>query len=246
MRCKIHLADTGAGVCAACLRERLTNLSAAVANAGDADYSPESRRNLGRSAFPKSFGLRPADPDTERRHARRFSFLSFLLAQSKQRETNSDSEAAKPSRTRTWLSSMIRRRRVQKTKKRTPPRFATAEWVSDRGMSPAEKEESTDFDSDSGYHTDPLPMRQPEMNHYCGRQRNRNCRLTGFSLCFSPLMRPSPGKRKNQAPSEVGFSGELRGGFNTQRNRFGGASAGGKPVLGPNRSRKIADFGKFR
>lgn len=251
MRCKIHPSDPGAGVCATCLRERLTTLSSAVAKAGDADYSPESRRNLGRSASPKSFGLRPADPDSDggggqREHVRRFSFLSFLLTHSKHMETNSDSEAAKPSRSRSWLSSMIRGRRVQKRKKRTPPRFVMEERVTGRGLSPAEKEVSTDFDSESGYHTDPLPTRQPEVSNYSGRQRRRNCRLKGFSMCFSPLMRPSPGKRKNQAPSEVGFSGELRGGFNTQRNRYGGASSGGSSFLGPNRSRKIADFGKFR
>ncbi|XP_020574717.1 uncharacterized protein LOC110020811 [Phalaenopsis equestris] len=250
MRCKIHPSDPGTGVCASCLRERLTNLSAAVANAGDADFSPTSRRNLGRFTA-KSFGLRPADPDSDgaggrRKHIGRFSFLSSLLTHSVHKETNSDSEFAKPSRTRSWISSMIRGRRMQKRKKRSPPRFVVDERVSGRGMSPVEKEESTDFDSESGYHTDPFPMRQQDVNHYGGRQPRRNYRLMGFSLCFSPLMRPSPGNRKNQVPSEVGFSGELRGGPNTQRNRYGGASAGGSYALGPNRSRKIADFGKFR
>lgn len=142
---------------------------------------------------------------------------------------------------------------VQKKKKTS--RVVLEERVIGRGMSPAEKEVMTDLESETGYHTEsssvgprvaPSPMRGSKENPYGGRNRHRDGRFTGLALCFSPLMRPSLGNRRNQEPSEVGFSGELHGTFNPQRHRYGGSSVGGSSFLGPNRSRKIADFGKFR
>ncbi|KAK8945419.1 hypothetical protein KSP40_PGU006967 [Platanthera guangdongensis] len=254
MRCKIHPSDAP-GVCATCLRERLTALAAAVANASEADFSSERRRYLGRSASSDTFGLRPAGPihgrenaavseggGVRRRHFRRFTFFSDLLCHFRHRETESNAEAKRPSRSRSWLSVMIRGKGRLKKKKKTS-QIVLEDRVIGRGMSPAEKEETMGYDSDSGYQTEP-PLKGPRDAsspdiHYGGH--NFHSRFTGLSLCFSPLMRPS-----GQTPSEVAFSGELRGTFNAPRQRYGGTSAGGSSGLGPNRSRKIADFGKFR
>ncbi|KAK8944203.1 hypothetical protein KSP39_PZI008096 [Platanthera zijinensis] len=261
MRCKNHPSDAP-GVCATCLRERLTALAAAVANASEADFSSERRRYLGRSASSDTFGLRPAGPHhgrenaavsegggVRRRHLRRFTFFSDLLGHFRHRETESNAEAKRPSRSRSWLSVMIRGKgRLKKKKKKKTSQIVLEDRVIGRGMSPAEKEETMGYDSESGYQTEP-PLKgprdasSPEI-HYGGH--NLHNRFTGLSLCFSPLMRPSPGNRRSEAPSEVAFSGELRGTFNAPRQRYGGTSAGGSSGVGQNRSRKIADFGKFR
>lgn len=256
MRCKIHPSEASPGVCATCLRERLTALADAVAVAGEADFSSVRRRTLGRSASSNAFGLRPAIPHQGRKnaavsegdgvgriHFRRFTFFSDLVGHFRHRETESNLEAKRPSRSRSWLSAMIRGKGRRKKKKKAA-QIVLEDRVIGRGMSPAEKEDTTDYESESGYQTEPpvkgprdssSPMRHAEENHYS--------RFTGFSLCFSPLMRPSPRNRWSQAPSEIAFSGELRGPFTAQQQRYGG---GGSSVLGQNRSRKIADFGKFR
>ncbi|PKA53285.1 hypothetical protein AXF42_Ash010015 [Apostasia shenzhenica] len=269
MRCKIHPSDPGVGVCALCLRQRLS----AIAAAEDVGPSPDLRgkpRLFHRSTAPDPFGLRPAE-DLSHLHHRSSqigttpassSMFSTMLPHPTHEETESESGTEKPSDSRSWLWPLwgivrCRRKRNKKMSrfvsvdeqedKRRTAKVLHPQHVNGRGMSPADKEEVDVVDSDGGYTTDPFPT--AASNHNNSHQRNCHRRFSSLGLCFSPLLRPSPGNRKCQATSEVGFSGELRGTFNSYGHRGGaaaGATAGRSSGMGPNRSRKLADFGKYR
>ncbi|KAG0458626.1 hypothetical protein HPP92_021754 [Vanilla planifolia] len=290
MSCKIHPSNRVDGVCASCLRERLSVLATAIADAGGMEYSPENRWKLGRSViprrglFPRSdspdfFGLRPADstftapnPDLHRtpelrsnytavsdgcrRRFLRFPIISRILGRWRNREAESDREASKPSSTGSWWYSIIRGRGrrnkstslaavVEEEKARGKMHAA---YATGRGLSPAEKEDTeSEFDSESGYTSEPSGIGRPSTsssNLYNTNPYHNRHRFSGFAPFLTPLMKPRPGHPRSQTAAEMGYSGELKGTFNPNRHRVRGD--GGSSVLGPNRSRKIADYGKFR
>ncbi|KAJ8565738.1 hypothetical protein K7X08_008314 [Anisodus acutangulus] len=118
----------------------------------------------------------------------------------------------------------------------------------DRGMSPArysDDEEDEHYGGSSGYSSESsqgwkqTPRRTPVAQIGRRGKASHNRNLTGMSFCLSPLVRASPSRNWNQKgmPPEMVFSGEIR--------------APAKPQLFTassfckNRSRKLADFGRF-
>ncbi|CAA3022526.1 Hypothetical predicted protein [Olea europaea subsp. europaea] len=121
--------------------------------------------------------------------------------------------------------------------------------IRDRGMSPvrySEEDEhchggSSGYSSESSQGWKQTPRKTPAMRRGGGRQgHSRN--VSHMAFCLSPLVRASPNRHWNQmgVPSEMvvaGASGETR--------------VPAKPYLstaasfGKNRSRKLADFGRY-
>ncbi|CAA7411046.1 unnamed protein product [Spirodela intermedia] len=129
-------------------------------------------------------------------------------------------------------------------------------WCHGRGMSPAREEEEGRDSAGSGSDCSPesssneLPRAMPTpirkaVVPSAGRA------MAGFAVCLSPLVRPNPRQRDpGTAPAAtvVGVSSDLRGGaaLGHRRRRPSGSGGGPPASLCPNRSRKIADFGRFR
>lgn len=232
MRCNIHPSDSGIGVCAFCLRDRLSAITASSAGYDKAS-SPESDRDPDRSSAPRTRSpilchLSPFSNVTgKNRSAQKFSLFSPIWGNPscpKKAESGSKTSGSNNS----WLLALNlgRRKRNKKASTHVQP-------VSGRGMSPA-----AELSPGRGV-TTPSPM---------WRQQSPR-RFSSFSLCLSPMVRPIPGNRRGHAPPETSFSGEIRGMFN-RRCGGGGGGVGGAvvpelwPGLMTNRSRKLADLGK--
>lgn len=116
----------------------------------------------------------------------------------------------------------------------------------DRGMSPArysdDEEDEHCNGGSSGYSSESsklTPRRTPAAQHSRRGKSSHNRNFSGMAFCLSPLVRASPSRNWNQKgmPPEMIFSGEIR--------------VPAKPQLSTatsfckNRSRKLADFGRF-
>lgn len=262
MKCKRHPYEVGPGVCASCLRDRLLNvLAAQIALADTPRRRPEpillpasispNRRSVD-SAGPRRqllfFSTPQVAPSSTATARRSRSFLSSLFSHPRSNEHHTDPVKSKRFGSISWISKLIPgRRRRKKTKMSSPPPVRIA--CRDRGMSPAaEDDDDRDTVSESGYSTEasgmsrrtmPTPMRAVHHHH---RHRQGG---SGFTMCLSPLVHTLPaGRRCHAAPAaEIGFSGELRPVLAPPRSSGAGAGA---ESFGPNRSRKLADFGRFR
>lgn len=259
MKCKQHPCERGVGVCACCLRERLLALILAQNELSAATDSHHRRRcsdppppplNFPRSVSPYrlSDASLPPRRNIQRFFStpqvgpvgaaaavggvpddwsgrRRFSLISALFG----RRGSGDTE---PDRPDTWLGSLIRSRR--KKKSRMPDSDSRMAYR-DRGMSPAREEESP---GSSGYLTESSPAwwRRPSPSPM---RRFHGGGVSGFAVCLSPLVRATPGGRRSGA--DVAVSGELRAMPSSSNRRCSGPSA-----LAPNRSRKLADLGRFK
>ncbi|KAJ0970758.1 hypothetical protein J5N97_018717 [Dioscorea zingiberensis] len=261
MKCKRHPYEAGPGVCASCLRDRLLDvLAAQIALAETPRRRPEPillptsisphRRSVD-SAGPRHqhlfFSTPQVGPSSTASACRSRSFLSSLFSHPRSNEARPDPEKPKRSASISWIYALIpRSRRRKKPKVSSPPPMRRA--CRDRGMSPAaEEEEERDTASESGYSTEASGMSRramptPTRAHHHQRHRHGGSGFGGFPMCLSPLLRASPaGRRCHAAPaSEIGFSGDLRPVLVHPR------SGGGGDSFGPNRSRKLADFGRFR
>ncbi|XP_074561732.1 uncharacterized protein LOC141818031 [Curcuma longa] len=154
-----------------------------------------------------------------------------------------------------WLSSLIRGRRNNNPKKkpqlsgeeestlpsRRPRR--SSRCCRGRGMSPAMDDEDNfdlEFSTDSSWRgANPSPMRRFPANPRPPRSVSA---VSGFSVCLSPLVSFGQEARRSH-PMDLGMSGELRSpGSSTHRR----SPAVGISTLAPNRSRKLADIGRFK
>ncbi|KAL3348695.1 hypothetical protein AABB24_022056 [Solanum stoloniferum] len=118
----------------------------------------------------------------------------------------------------------------------------------DRGMSPArysDDEEDEHCGGSSGYSSESsqgwkqTPRRTPAAQPGRRGKSSHNRNLSGMAFCLSPLVRASPSRNWNQKgmPPEMVFSGEIRV---TAKPQLSTATSFCK-----NRSRKLADFGRF-
>lgn len=157
-----------------------------------------------------------------------------------------------------WLSSLIHgrrngRRKSKKKKTRpisSPPppiRKMKSFALSDRGLSPVRGGDETDGNaSESGFSTESSATwrRQKQVRRAAAeRHRHNGGGFGGFTVCLSPLVRPGSTSRRSQPP-DLAFSGELRSNANPMNNRHAYGVDGGS--FGLNRSRKLADRGRFR
>ncbi|XP_010933531.1 uncharacterized protein [Elaeis guineensis] len=181
------------------------------------------------------------------------SFPSSLFGNSRSEKAESDSGISEASRSSSWLSVLLHGHRKKKKKKKKNSRpFAAEEEAAkrscparERGMSPdtdysASGNECAPESPGSWWRSSPSSKRRPAAYHH---RHHRAWGLAGFAVCLSPLMRVSPGHRRSQEAAEVGFSGELRG---TLKPHHGRHVSSGAASLGPSRSRKPVDFGRFR
>uniref|UniRef100_A0A1D1XDA1 Putative transcription elongation factor SPT5 2 n=1 Tax=Anthurium amnicola TaxID=1678845 RepID=A0A1D1XDA1_9ARAE len=118
-------------------------------------------------------------------------------------------------------------------------------WCPHRGMSPARDEGGSG--SESGYSTEspeewrrrptPTPMRKPAPPTPAHRA------VSGFVVCLSPLVRAIP-RQSHGGDGAAGPLGERRGTVGTTHRRH--RHRHGPAALCQNRSRKLADLGRFR
>ncbi|XP_047336650.1 uncharacterized protein LOC124940208 [Impatiens glandulifera] len=255
MKCKKHLntdLSSTIGVCATCLRERLLSLQAAQSDRRDSDPQPNynSRR--------KSQCISVSDPgfcntshqpgrDCEKKKKKFSLFASFFKPKSSTKEAQDTTTIASTSSLSSpfWFSNKLSSNHNKKQSRL----FSVEESISqcnfktttvrirqNRGMSPARVSDVDDDDITNGFsHRTPESSKQTP-----SRACRRGGGQSGFSFCLSPLVRASPNRARNQKGvlPEVSFSGDIR-------------TTSGKPPLSmatkycANRSRKIADFGRF-
>ncbi|KAJ6808489.1 putative formin-like protein 5 [Iris pallida] len=180
MKCKRHPSETGAGVCAPCLRDRLLILLAGQHN------HPSSRSKKRDTSSP------PLESTTAIH--RRFSLFPSVFA-------SNDSETSSSS---WWISSLIPRRGAKEKRVRSyGPSVRGMSPAVDGDASGS----GYSTESPAGVRRKTNPARPTDE---CRRRRRGGGGLADFVVCLSPLVRPGPtgGRRRHQA-TESGFSDEL-------------------------------------
>lgn len=180
----------------------------------------------------------------DRKKRNKFSLITSLFGHHHSRSGKnyeaSEMDSSTKSKTGSWISSLVHKKRRSKVSEIES--LARKNWCDldqERGLSPDRNYDSLDSSScvsDSPWRPTPSPMRRG------GGQRRRHG-TSGFAVCLSPLVRPSPAHRRSQA-AETGFSGDLKSPAHQRHVAAGGPPVG--PSLCHNRSRKIADIGRHR
>lgn len=177
----------------------------------------------------------------------RFSLLSNLF-RSRSEKFESDLGGSRDSSTNSpssssWFPSILPGRRKNKPSVVSGDRRPC--HMGDRGMSPErtscdgeECDKSSGYSSDSSERWRRTPATAPTTMVRRGRS-NHGRNVSGLAFCLSPLVRASPNRHWNQKglPQEIGLSGENR--VPAKPHLSTAASFCG------NRSRKLADFGRF-
>ncbi|XP_077234323.1 uncharacterized protein LOC143876505 [Tasmannia lanceolata] len=233
MRCKEHPHEPGhVGICGSCLKERLLTLIAkethAVEDRPKSDPPPTTPAGDTCQQRQQQQGLytTPQVGPTfcKKKNTCRFPLFSSLFGY-KAEVTNTDPRVRKSS----WLSSLFSS--LPKKKSRL---FSLDEEVPDgrrdRGMSPVtetskgKEEEGSESPIGLGYYSEsssglrrPIPAAR--------RQHARS--FSGVAFCLSPLVRASP---SNNNRHDAGFSGDIRS---------------ARRQICANRSRKLADIGRY-
>ncbi|XP_052141446.1 uncharacterized protein LOC127761226 [Oryza glaberrima] len=200
-------------------------------------------------AYGSSGGLEEGDIGYEKRRAGKFSVIATLFGHHHHRHRSEEKDKGgdnRESRNRSWLAGFMPRRRKKQppapaaaAAASSPPPRRSCRVVSNRGLSPERDCDGSDEESSSP--TDPpwQPSPSPMRRTPC-RRRQTSTMPSGFAVCLSPLVRPSPGRRHRHAhPPDPGtFSCELRP--SPLHNLSSAAS------ITRCRSRKLADGGRFR
>lgn len=196
----------------------------------------------------------------EKRRARKFSVLATLFGHHHHHHRSAEEKhqqeaGAKERKKRSWFAGIIPRRRKKQaaaaapasvtSPQSAPPRRSScrARAVTNRGLSPERDshggsgdESSSSPAADPPWRPSPSPMRRTPC-----RRRQTNSMPSGFAVCLSPLVRPSPGRRHRpgvQPPDPGSFSCELRP---SPLHKLSSAAS-----VTRCRSRKLADGGRFR
>lgn len=103
-----------------------------------------------------------------------------------------------------------------------------------KGMSPADDSDGELSSLDSTPQWKETPSRMTTPMHFRCKKMNQARNFTGFAFCLSPLVRPSP----NRKQPEIQNSGDIRV---PVKPHIGVAAA-----FCANRSKKLADCGRFR
>lgn len=247
MRCKRHPGDLSStiGVCATCLREKLLPILADQSpplifpRSVSPPLDPESNKDTPNRLFFRtpqlgSTGLiKPVEP----RENGRFSLLRGTLFRSRSEQYATSSSSS-------WLSGLFSRRRGKQPR---PSSFGDSTAGGGqrgfssrgRGMSPVRVSDcggngEVEYGGSSGYSSRQTPLRSVRGGG--GRRGLGSRNGDGISFCLSPLVWPSPSPRRS---------------WNQKAPAAEVAVPAVKPQLATaasfcaNRSRKIADFGRF-
>lgn len=186
-------------------------------------------------------GFVEGDIGLRRRRSGRFPVLSALFG-----SRSEGTEKGKPPRDhRSWLAGILPRGRGKKKKEAeaarppSPPRCSCSA-ISDRGFSPVRYvgEESA-FPPESPWLPSPSPLRKSPCRRLLS---SAGAGVSGFAVCISPLVRPSPGRHHRGGPAPdaaAPFSSEL-----PRPSPLHGLAPG--TSLPHCRSWKLADGGRFR
>ncbi|KAK1293727.1 hypothetical protein QJS10_CPB17g01692 [Acorus calamus] len=274
MKCRRHPCEQGVGVCASCLRERLLSLIATQLKISEEEQTSQRYHHHHRRSdclspppelpsFPRSVspyicrGRRSVDSDVDVCHPRfystpqvggraaaaggprrKFSIISSLFGSAASRSDEIEHRSKS-----SWLSALFPGRRRKKSAAEVAGGSAqskgTCRAMEERGLSPEEGDSPA---SESGYSTESSNgRRRPTMTHPTPMRRRgaaaapiphvRN--LSGMAFCLSPLVWASPNGRRNQTPESAHGESQHR-------------HAPSRASLCANRSRKIADFGRYR
>lgn len=182
----------------------------------------------------------------KRRRAGKFSVLATLFGHHHgHRSEETRQEGAKERKKHSWFAAIMPRRRKKQaapasiTSPRSAPPRRSCRVVSNRGLSPERDshgsgDESSSPAADPPWRPSPSPMRRTRC-----RRRQTNSMPSGFAVCLSPLVRPSPGRRRHVQPPDPGsFSSEFRP---SPLHSLSSAAS-----VTRCRSRKLADVGRFR
>ncbi|XP_074558324.1 uncharacterized protein LOC141814288 [Curcuma longa] len=233
MTCKRHPVESGAGVCATCLRERLNSVAA--------DTEPLEEPHPILCSTPAAGLARP-------------SLLSVFFARRGHNralgEEGGEVKTHKFRKSASWLSALLNRRRRKKKLSGPASADAAAAVVSDRGMTPEDHytrrlnpsmshmmRADLVISPESGRPDDESPRRLPShkkrtTSESYWRMSPRRVsessappllmkplparrsaterpggELAGFALCFRPLLTANPARRNFQMAG-IGFSGD--------------------------------------
>ncbi|WVZ74130.1 hypothetical protein U9M48_022352 [Paspalum notatum var. saurae] len=177
----------------------------------------------------------------EKRRAGKFSLLATLFGHHHHHRSEQGRKK------RSWLAGIMPRRRRKPAASpppSAPPPRRSCRVVSNRGLSPERGDSHGSGDESSSPAADPPPWRpspSPMRKTPC-RRRQTSSMPSGFAVCLSPLVRPSPGRRHRHVaqppPDPATFSCELRP---SPLHSLSSA-----PTVTRCRSRKLADGGRFR
>ncbi|CAA6669728.1 unnamed protein product [Spirodela intermedia] len=256
-KCKKHPFEQGVGVCASCLRERLLDLVAAQSGGAS------SAAGLPRSVSPYVSRRRSVDLDlhadgnppaqSHRRQKLRFFstpqagtvqgkgkgagsgfFASIFGRQSRSEVVGEDYRTSKVQQgSISWFSALVPGRRKKMQQMRGNSRFFE-EAVE-------EEEEDDDSPERSGAAESAGDWRIPGLTPTRKQPPSAQSAMAGFVVCLSPLVRPSPHRSQAGEASEPGGAARVSG----QHRRHRSALRAETAALGHNRSRKIADLGRF-
>ncbi|KAL6911862.1 hypothetical protein ACP4OV_000667 [Aristida adscensionis] len=185
----------------------------------------------------------------EKRRAGKFSVLATLFGHHHHHHHHRSEEkdkggAGEERKKRSWLAALMPRRRKNQPPPASalppsPPPRRSCRVVSNRGLSPERHSHCSGEESSSPHDPPWRPSPSPMRRTPC-RRRQTNSMPSGFAVCLSPLVRPSPGRRHRaaQPPDPGTFSSELR-----LSPLHSLSSAASIPRC---RSRKLADGGRFR
>ncbi|SPT19894.1 unnamed protein product [Triticum aestivum] len=182
-----------------------------------------------------------------RRRSSKLSALAALFGGHRQHQHDGSEEkgadGGKERKHGSWLAGIMprargRRKEEPPTESPRPPRRRSSRVISNRGLSPVrcsyEGSEEGGSVADSPWR--PSPMRKTPCRRLLG---GAGAGVSGFAVCISPLVRPSPARNHHRGPPDApALSGELR------PSPLHQPSAGSS--LHHCRSWKLADGGRFR
>ncbi|KAF0892188.1 hypothetical protein E2562_014782 [Oryza meyeriana var. granulata] len=179
---------------------------------------------------------------TPQRRSSKFSVFAALFGGHRQHGSE-EKCGGKDRKHRSWLAAIVAPWGLRKKDQATasPPR-RSCHVISNRGLSPVmryadEGGEEGSSPAESPWRPSPLPMRKTPCRR---RPGTTGAGVSGFAVCISPLVRPSPARhhRGGHPPDAPAFSGEL--GPSPLHRLSSGTS------LHHCRSWKLADGSRFR
>ncbi|WOL06127.1 hypothetical protein Cni_G14859 [Canna indica] len=211
MMCKTHPFESGVGVCAICLRQRLFALTETVSGSTEIateevispEHQPSSKpSSTTHTPSPPSLGHFPrsVSPYVPRAGTTRRSFVLSTVFSRRRRGDDRDTKPQQ-STTTSWLSTLLHGRwRKKKMSRMFSANDDAAAAGRDRGMSP-----------ESGCYADSSPSwlpRRPKpspMRGVTAEHKHHHGALAGFAVCFSPLTMASPSRWRSRVAG-IGLS----------------------------------------
>ncbi|KAL5214479.1 hypothetical protein ABZP36_003631 [Zizania latifolia] len=198
-------------------------------------------------AYGGGAGFEEGDIEFEiRRRSSKFSVFASLFG-SHRHHGSEDKDGGKERKQRSWLAGIMPRILRKKATSSAPasapsPPRRSSHVMCNRGLSPVSYANEGGEESSSPAESPWRPSLSPMRKTPCRRRPGgAGASVSGFAVCISPLVRPSPARHHRgggQPPEVPAFSGELRP---SPLHRLSSGTS-----LHHCRSWKLADGGRFR